>query len=502
MSDELEIYRAGGKVAVRGATWAFKGVSKDLFKDEFDANPVKALRDYGAEPPEGSGNAIPMPELIDAYSNRDRPDPVDATLNRLGWVVPPIFEWFVGDPRFNYFLHFDLSKSGDQTGLGMVHYDHYENIFVADLIMKIPVSKDWNLKFKAIEILVDFLISRGFYLSRVTFDGFQSLQIIQELTSKNINAMQYSVDRSPEAYDTLIATIFQQRFDYYYQYTFCEELKAIQLLGNRYDHPIGGSKDVSDGVAGSLAQCVKHSTSVAFNRDDLAEVFIQDGSTFENSFTISDKGKVDIIDLHAIRNGSLNSFYLETYEDILIVLRGYLEGRVFYLDYINTFNLDTPNLFVILQNMLNVFRPTFVGLGSTVSFQIVDLLRETRVRLVTQDTTQLDTVQNRNIRIIRKNIKETIEGLVAQIKQKSFKTVDRLTVFNQMSELNYTNFSDKLLVTSMAAWLHYMLQETKKNLGSHPRAVIGGGASRSSGIPLKESKPSIRVGGRPKPRMR
>jgi len=505
IDDKLEIYRAGGKVAIKGATWTFKGVDKSLFADEFEANPVKAKRDYGAEPPEGAGNAIPMPELIDAYSNTDRPDPVDASLNRLGWVVPPIYEWFRGDPRFNYFLHLDLSKSGDQTGLGLVHYDHYSNKFVADLIMKIPVSRDWNLKFKAVKIFVDFLLSRGFFLSAVTFDGFQSLQIIQDLKGAGVNALQYSVDRSPEAYDTLIATIFQQRFDYYYQFTFCEELKAIQLIGNKYDHPIGGSKDVSDGVAGALAMCVKSVTAVAFSREDLSTIFIQSKSTFSDSFQVLEDGVIDITDLHSIRNGSLSSFYLESYEDILLVMRGYLEERVFYLDYIETFLIDTPNLYEMLLNMLQTFRPNFVGLGASVSFHIVDLLRQARVRMVAQDTNRLDNASNRDIRIIRKNVKETIENLVSQVKQKSFKVVDRLTVFNQLSELSFTNYSDKLLVTSMAAWLHYMLQETKKNAGSYPRAILGGTSGISSVNPtqtLAKGQNDVRPGGRPRPKMR
>jgi len=499
--DRLEMYRSGSKVAIKGSTWVFKGVSKDLFQDEFDSNPVKARRDYGAEPPEGSGNAIPMPELIDTYSNKGREDPVDSSLNRLGWVVPPIFEWFVGDPRFNYYLHFDLSKSGDQTGLGLVHYDHYTNMYAADLIMKIPVSKDWNLKFKSIEILVDFLIGRGFYLATVSFDGFQSLQIIQNLTAKGINALQFSVDRSPEAYDTLISTILQNRFDYYYHYTFCEELKAIQIVGNKYDHPSGGSKDVSDGVAGSLANCVRASTAVAFNREDLSDVFIDSEMVFEDGFVIDkETGAVEITNLHAIRYGNLSSFYIDSYEDVVLVLRGYLENRVFFLDYVELFDLGTPNLYDILLNLISAFKPAFVGLGRSVSFHIVDMLREARIRAVSADTGRLDTASNKNIRVVRQNLRETIETLVAQIKQKSFKVVDRLTIFNQLSELNYNNYQNKLLAVSMGAWLHYMLQETKRSLGKMPRPVLGGeNVSYSVRTP---SVPNARQGGRPKPKFR
>lgn len=503
--DNFEIYRSGSKVAIKGSTWVFKGVSKDLFKDEFDANPVKARRDFGAEPPEGSGNAIPMPELIDAYANKTRQDPVDNSLNRLGWVVPPIFDWFKGDPRFNYFLHFDLSKSGDQTGLGLVHYDHSTNVFVADLIMKIPVSRDWNLKFKSVEILVDFLIAQGFYLASVSFDGFQSLQLIQTLVAKGINAVQYSVDRSPEAYDTLISTIFQNRFDYYYHPVFCEELKAIQLIGNKYDHPSGGSKDVSDGVAGSLALCAKASTAVAFTREDLSELFIDFPVVFEDGFTINkEDGSVEITNIHAIRYGNLSSFYIDSYEDVVLVLRGYLDGRVFYLDYVELFDLGTPNLYTILLNLIEGFSPAFVGLGKSVSFHIVDMLRDARVRVVSADTGRLDSASNKNIRVIRQNLKETIETLVAQIKQRSFKVVDRLTIFNQLSELSFSNYQNKLLAVSMGAWLHYMLQETKRRLSNMPKPVLGGDTSFRGNAINKDtpSSKSLQSSNRPKPTLR
>ena len=475
MGDSLKIYRSGNKVAIHGSTWVFKGCSKDVFQDEYEKNPIKAERDLGANPPEVFGNAIPQPELIDMYANKDRIDPVDHNLNRLGWVVPPLHDFFVGDPRFNYYLHFDLSKSGDQTGLGMTHYDQYENRYVADLIMRIPVSKDWNLKFKAIEILVDFLAQRGFYFAEITFDGYQSLQIIQNLTAKGYKVSNYSVDKSPEAYDTLISTIFQGRFDYYYQKTFCDELKAIQLKGNKYDHPTGGSKDIADGVAGALSKCVKSTTSIVLSREDLTRLFIEpDEGTFHDCFEYVGNS-VKIINTAYFRKGRLHAFYIENIEGVFVLIRGYLQDNVFTFDFSETFDIDSTDSFERIRSIVSFFRPDFVGLGNNTSYKIVDMLREQRVRVVSGDVNRLDQAANRMIRVVRHNQREVIENFIQQIKQHTVRIVDRLSIFNQVSELNLQNYSDKVLVVSIASLLHYLLQETKKNVTHNTRPVLSGG---------------------------
>lgn len=498
-TDQLEIYRAGNRVAIKGSTWVFKGQDKSVYQNEFDDNPVKAERDFGANPPEASAGALPIPEIMDTYANWDRPDPVDLNLNRLGWVVPPIFDWFVGDSRFNYFLHFDLSKSGDQSGVGLVHYDHYQNIYVADLIMKIPVSKEWNLKFASLEVLIDLLKSRGFYLAKITFDGFQSLNIIQTLIAKGFNAALYSVDRTMEAYDTLISTIFQQRFDYYPQENFIYEMKTIQLKGNKYDHPPKGSKDISDAVAGALSNCVKAATTILLNRENLSELFYT-SSSLHDSFEFQPDGSVRIVNQVFFRQGSSHSFYLDSYEDVVIAIHGYLENSVFTMDYLDIIPISDELVYTKILSLVHTFRPDFVGLGSNTSYHIVDRLRDARVRVISVDSTLLNKAANRQIRVIQQNKREIVENLISQIKQKQLKIVDRLTLFNQMSEVNYTNYGDKLLVVAVASWLHYMIQETKKQIGQGVRPVIGGlaqgntrGITRPSGVVAGSNRPTPKL---------
>jgi hypothetical protein len=117
------------------------------------------------------------------------------------------------------------------------------------------------------------------------------------------------------------------------------------------------------------------------------------------------------------------------------------------------------------------------------------------------DSTLLNKAANRQIRVIQQNKREIVEALISQIKQRQLKIVDRLTLFNQISEVNYTNYSDKLLVVAVASWLHYMIQETKKQIGQGVRPVIGG---MSQGNNRGISRPTGAVAGsnRPTPKLR
>lgn len=262
MSDKVEIYRVGGMLTAHGATWAFRppGTEKSRredFADEYRKNPVHAERDYAANPPQSVQAALHDVSAVERLANKTRPSPVrdDGGFH----------DWFRGDPKHEYFMHIDMSKANDPTGMGLCHYDIEADKVVMDLIHTIKPLQDWELSFERIYHLVLTIKEQlGFNLVKVSFDSWQSFYMLERLINAGIQAELYSVDRGTEAYDTLIEVLLTNRLDYYVQAQFLQEFKDLKLYkGNKYDHPPGGSKDTSDGVAGCVAACVKARTGLS-----------------------------------------------------------------------------------------------------------------------------------------------------------------------------------------------------------------------------------------------
>jgi len=387
----------------------------------------------------------------------------------------------------------------------MVHYDFENSEYFADLIMNIPVSKDWNLKFRTVVNMIDILIERGFHIARVTFDGWQSLNIIQQMNEKGLVSEVYSVDRGTEAYDTLISTILQKRLNYYKQVVFITELKEIQLIGNRYDHPPKGSKDVSDGVAGALSNCVKNTTHAAFKFEDIKHLFSLDYN-LKNFFEVSEEGFRWI--KPKIKYGIPHSVYIDGIEDSLIIVHGFQDKEDFTIDYVQTVpDFDDAKIKELAFLVTNL-EANFVSVGLNTSFRVVDALRKANIRTVSGDMNRLDTVQNKGIRILRSQAREAVTSFISQVKQKNIRLVDERLVFQQISELNVAKFNQKPVAVALSMWLHYMMQDAKNRIGEGPRpiAAAGRGGFLGSSVlkpnAVQSEQPKISQKKRPRPKLR
>lgn len=84
------------------------------------------------------------------------------------------------------------------------------------------------------------------------FVSHNSAASLQKFAVKGIEAERISVDRPPDAYDTLKSAIYEGRVLMYEYEPLLEELRTLQRdkTKNKIDHPRGGSKDVADALAG------------------------------------------------------------------------------------------------------------------------------------------------------------------------------------------------------------------------------------------------------------
>lgn len=221
------------------------------FKTEAQRNPETFKRDYMAIPSLALEPYFKQYDLIEKSVD----DGLESPLDENGKFKP----WFKGQKSIWYAVHVDLSLKRDATGLALVH-EESEGVVVADLMMRIKAPPGGEIKFSDIREIILELQSRGFYIANVTYDNWNSADSIQILQNKGINCDVLSVDKDTRAYDILKEKIYERKFKCYRYEPFLEEARRLELVnGTKVDHPPrGGSKDVTDAVAGAVYNIVKN----------------------------------------------------------------------------------------------------------------------------------------------------------------------------------------------------------------------------------------------------
>lgn len=237
----------------------------DFIYDAFKANIVKAYRDYGGLPSPTINPFFEQPKIILDKINRNRlKDPVE---------INGVFaKFFVPVKGMSYAIHIDLALSGCAAGLCMGHISGRtpkgETKICIDLMMRFKGSKEHPIEFSKIREIIYTLKSLGFYISIITFDSFQSADSIQILKKKGFKAEILSIDRTPDAYNILKMLIMEDRLDYYHipsgdssnpsasEVCISELMQLEDIQGKKIDHVPGGSKDISDSMAGVVRNLI------------------------------------------------------------------------------------------------------------------------------------------------------------------------------------------------------------------------------------------------------
>jgi len=247
-------------------TWALKAATWDVnptrheweFQDEFRRDPIMARARYMCEPP----------EMEDAYF-RDTESVRSAFMFKENPVDDEghYREWFKGVDDHPRYIHIDLGLKRDRAALGMVHCPGLKEIRTSGGTERLPVIEmDFLQSWKALpyseipfsevrNVIID--LSKRFPVASVTFDQWQSADMIQSLRSLGINADLHTVKKAD--YDTLSTTIYDKRFrGYWNEILVEEELLKLRLINNtKVDHPSSGSKDLADAISGATFMCLQ-----------------------------------------------------------------------------------------------------------------------------------------------------------------------------------------------------------------------------------------------------
>lgn len=255
------------------------------YRRQFENEPEKALKDLAGIPPATGDPFISLVDRIEEARERwivryGNESPVDDNPTR-----PKIAEWFTNkdtplarhhglrpsDPRRRH-CHIDLATSGDGDALGLA-MGHVESLVEIESETKPYIVIDFLLRIKAAagteiilsdvrRIIYDLKEDRGFRLVSVSMDGFQSTDGLQQLRKKKYLADYLSVDRSTLPYEDLREAIYERRIEFPPYVTYfkkgdgkptevaVKELMELQDTGKKIDHPVNGSKDLADAMAG------------------------------------------------------------------------------------------------------------------------------------------------------------------------------------------------------------------------------------------------------------
>lgn len=168
----------------------------------------------------------------------------------------------------NRVIHIDTSLSGDSTGFAMGYVDRMVEVqrrdsngqsytdlapkVVIEFMLRIDPPSGDQIFLPDVRRLVYEFQEHGFHISSVTCDSYQSAEMLQQMRARGINAKVVSLDRTTEGYDKLKSALYEDRISYYHYEPFLDEVKKLEYHAERgkIDHPIAGSKDISDAVAG------------------------------------------------------------------------------------------------------------------------------------------------------------------------------------------------------------------------------------------------------------
>lgn len=246
---------------IKAATWEVNPtIEREQLESEYIRNPIEARARFECEPPNMEDAYFRDPDLVrKAFHYADSPiDEDDSSFKK----------WFNGSDGRTRFIHVDLALKRDRAALCMVHSPGMKEIQTSMGVETLPVVNmdlvhSWEatvgneINFASIrQMIVD--LCRKFDVALVTFDRWQSVEMIQSLRAQGINADFHSVKKAD--YDTLLTAIYDTRLrGYWNEILVEEELLKLRLFGNnKIDHPATGSKDLADALAGATASCVKN----------------------------------------------------------------------------------------------------------------------------------------------------------------------------------------------------------------------------------------------------
>ena len=168
-------------------------------------------------------------------------------------------------PRKARYWHVDIALSGDALGLAVVHVAGWKQVrtgldtiedkpvIMVDLMLKVVPPRGGEINFGNVRSILYQLQQMGFYLRFGSLDlKMMSADFMQIVRTRGLECDHVSVDRDMAPYQVLKDCCYDGRLIMYEYEPVLTELTRLEKVLDKIDHPMDGSKDVSDGLAGAV----------------------------------------------------------------------------------------------------------------------------------------------------------------------------------------------------------------------------------------------------------
>jgi hypothetical protein len=265
--DHIISYKVPKMFALKRPTWEVNPTRTiEDFTIDFYTDPTDALSRFACMPPDATDAFFKNRSVIEkAFSN-----PI-INVDEYGRFR----DEFKPDPDKLYFVHVDLAQKHDHCAVAMSHVDNWVTMKIGEKYKEaapriiVDAVRFWtptasrSVDFTEVKDYILSLRSRGFNLKIVTFDRWNSHDMMQQLKANGINSQLLSVAK--KHYEDMSLTLTEERLLGPHIQLLIDELLQLRIVKDKVDHPRKGSKDLSDAVCGAVYN------SVALTPRDLNE---------------------------------------------------------------------------------------------------------------------------------------------------------------------------------------------------------------------------------------
>lgn len=256
--DHIVSYKMPKMFALKRPTWDINPTRKiEDFTPDFYTDPTDALSRFACMPPDATDAFFKNRAVIEkAFAN-----PKQGVDN-----YGRFDDDFRPDPDKHYYVHVDLAQKHDHCAVAMSHVDGWVTMKIGDKYKEaaprivVDAVRYWtptaskSVDFTEVKDYILSLRQRGFNLKMVTFDRWNSHDMMQQLKASGINSELLSVAK--KHYEDMSLTLTEERLHGPRIQLLVDELLQLRIVKDKVDHPRKGSKDLSDAVCGAVYNAI------------------------------------------------------------------------------------------------------------------------------------------------------------------------------------------------------------------------------------------------------
>lgn len=276
-------------------------------KSDFLADFNVALRDLAGIAVAGAMSFITQ-ESLTKVINKTRRNPFYSDILQIGvrdnMTIEEYFHLDEVLPNLKktpIFIHLDLSLNHDRTGISGGGITGRKDVsdkggktislpFLSHMFsVAIEAPRGDKIPYAKIVAFICWLRRQGFNIARISRDQFQSEYLGQQLEAEGFTVDKISLDRTPDGYIALRSVIWEERIDMLDSKLLQDELIHLQYdsVTSKVDHPVGGSKDVSDSHAGWVWNALKNNPGIVIpSKTKLSAISVVNGRNRSRGATL------------------------------------------------------------------------------------------------------------------------------------------------------------------------------------------------------------------------